>query len=224
MPVTLEEAKVGMTNKVDQAIIDKFQRASAILNALTFDNVVSPGTNGSTMGYSYKQLKTPSMAEGRKINSEYTAGEAKTELKHAVVKISGGAFEVDRVLENTAAQSEISFQLDQKTTAVINKFHNDFINGNTTTDEKDFDGLNVLITGASTECKPAVIDLTTQAKIKLASEGLVFEIDLWLATMQGKPQMLLMNSRMKTILSAVARAMKYYTPSINSFGETVDNG
>ena len=48
MPITLAQAKVGMANHVDQQVIDQFRRGSMLLNALTFDNSVSPGTGGST--------------------------------------------------------------------------------------------------------------------------------------------------------------------------------
>ena len=72
MPITLAEAKVGMTNKVDQQVIDTFQRSSLLLDRLTFDNSISPGTGGSTLSYGYVQLLTPSTAAVRTINSEYT--------------------------------------------------------------------------------------------------------------------------------------------------------
>ena len=118
MPITLEQSKVGLADHVDQQVIDEFRRDSFILDRLTFDNVVSPGTGGSTLTYGYLQLKTPSVAEGRKLNSEYTAGEAVKTQKTTNLKIFGGAYEVDRVLEDTAASSEIAFQLAQKIIAV----------------------------------------------------------------------------------------------------------
>ena len=102
MPITLEQAKVGMANKVDQAVIDEFRRNSAILNTLIFDDCVSPGTGGSTLTYGYTKLKTPSVAAGRAINSEYVAGEAIKEEASARIKIMGGSFEIDRVLEETS--------------------------------------------------------------------------------------------------------------------------
>lgn len=49
MPITLAQAKVGMANHVDQQVIDQFRRGSMLLEALTFDNSVSPGTGGSTL-------------------------------------------------------------------------------------------------------------------------------------------------------------------------------
>lgn len=62
MAITLAEAKVGMADKVDQQIIDMFRRSSLLLDRMTFDNCISPGTGGSTLAYGYIQLKTPSTA------------------------------------------------------------------------------------------------------------------------------------------------------------------
>ena len=69
MAITLAEAKVGMANHVEQAVIDMFQRSSLLLDRLTFDDAISPGTGGSTLTYGYVQLLTPSTAAVRTINS-----------------------------------------------------------------------------------------------------------------------------------------------------------
>ena len=229
MPLTLEQSKVGLADHIDQTVIDEFRRDSFILDKLTFDNAVSPGTGGSTLTYGYTQLKTPSVAEGRKINSEYQAGEALRTTKAVNLKIFGGAFEVDRVLEDTAAKSEISFQLQQKTKATSNKFHNDFINGKSTkngkadTDATAFDGLDVLCTGLSTEYKPKeAIDLSTADAIKANAESFTFELDSWLATLSQKPDALLVNSKIATALKHIAKLMCYYTRIEDAFGRTVD--
>lgn len=224
MPLTLAQAKVGMADKVDQMVVDEFRRDSFLLDKLIFDNTVSPGTGGSTMTYGYMQLLTPSTAEGRKLNEEYKPGEALKTKKSADLKIFGGSFQVDRVLEDTAAKSEIAFQLQQKTKAAANKFHYDFINADATTHETDFDGLDKLVTGSSTEAIPATsIDLSTTAKIAENAKDFAFAFDNWLSTLDGKPDMLLMNRRMKTIMGAVARELKYYTQSEDAFGRKVDN-
>ena len=75
--ITLAEAKVGMADKVDQAVIDEFRRGSLLLDKLVFDNAVSPGTGGSTLTYGYVKLKTPSTAGFRAINGTYNNNEAK---------------------------------------------------------------------------------------------------------------------------------------------------
>jgi hypothetical protein len=231
MPITLEQSKVGLADHVDQQVIDEFRRDSFILDRLTFDNVVSPGTGGSTLTYGCLQLKTPSVAEGRKLNSEYTAGEAVKTQKTTNLKIFGGAYEVDRVLEDTAASSEIAFQLAQKIIAVKNKFHYDFINGKSTvkgtaaTDNSGFDGLDVLVKGTNTEEKnaDAAFDLSTAAKIKENADAFTFALDSWLSEFSVKPDALLVNRKTATVLKTIAKMQGYYTRSEDSFGQGVDN-
>lgn len=230
MPITLADSKVGLADHVDQKVIDEFRRDSFILDRLTFDNAVSPGTGGSTLTYGYLQLKTPSVAEGRKLNSEYTAGEAIKTQKAVNLKIFGGAFEVDRVLEGTAASSEISFQLAEKIKAVKNKFHYDFINGKSTakgnagTDVTPFDGLDALVTGTNTEEKNATapFDMSSAAKIKENANEFMYALDNWLSKLSEKPDALLVNSKTATMLKTVAKMQGYYDRSKNDFGQKVE--
>lgn len=222
MPLTLQQAKVGLADKVVQTVIDEFRRESVLLDRMVFDDAVSAGTGGSTLTYGYLRLLTPSVAAGRAINANYTAGEALKVKKSTDLKIFGGAFEVDRVLEDSAAQSEITFQLQQKTIATVNKFHYDFINGDSSVTPEDFDGLDKMLTGASTEAT-STADLSTAANIKANASEFALELDNMLAELATKPDMLLVNSKMATALKAVARELGYYTRSENAFGQGVDN-
>lgn len=223
MPITLEQAKVGLADKVVQSVIDELRRGSFILDKLTFDNAVSPGTGGSTLTYGYTRLKTPSMAQGRKLNSEYTAGEAIREKATVDLKIFGGAFEVDRVLEGTAATSEIAFQLSQKTIAAKNKFHFDFMNGDSATHETDFDGIDKLVTGTATEIIPAAaIDLSDADKIEANARKFALELDRFLKKLNGKPSCLLVNGTMLPIMNQVAGKLGFYSRIKTAFGEDVD--
>jgi len=162
MAITLLEAKVGMADKVDQQIVDMFRRSSLLLDQITFDNCISPGTGGSTLTYGYIQLKSPSTAAVRTINSEYVPGEAKREKKTTNAVVMGGSFQVDRVLANTAgAVDEVAFQAEQKIKATANYFHNAVING---TQETSFDGLKKLLAGTDNEFT-SVTSLTTSAEL-----------------------------------------------------------
>ena len=113
MAITLQEAKIGMADKVDQSIVDMFRRNSLLLDNMVFDNVISPGTGGSTLTYGYIQLKSPSTAAVRTVGAEYVPGEAKKEKKTTSAVIMGGSFQVDRVLQNTSgAADELAFQAE----------------------------------------------------------------------------------------------------------------
>ena len=228
MAITLAEAKVGMADKVDQQVVDMFRRSSLLIDSLTFDNAISPGTGGSTLTYGYVQLKTPSTAAVRAINSEYAAGEAKREEKTAKAVIMGGSFEVDRVIQNTSgAIDEIAFQAEQKVIATSNYFHNLVINGSSSASAdgtrviNTFDGLDKTLTDASTEVDSAT-DLSTSALMDANANSFLDEVDEWLSLMDGTPDMLFMNTKMLAKFRGIARRAGYYTRSRDDFGRVVE--
>lgn len=225
MTITLEQSKVGMADKVDQTIIDLFRRESMLLDRLTFDNAVSPGTGGSTLTYGYMQLKTPSTTKFRSINEEYTPGEALREEKTASCKIFGGKFGIDRVIANTSgAVDELAFQMQEKVKAAVNLFNYTVINGDSAVNEKEFDGLDKMLKGTETEYVPeASIDLSTASAVKENAETFAFMLDEWIGSFAEKPEMLLMNDKMATKLKSVARTLGYYSRTEDAFGRGVDN-
>lgn len=219
MAITLEQAKVGMADKVDQQVVDMFRRSSLLLDRMTFDNAISPGTGGSTLVYGYTQLKTPSTAAVRAINTEYTPGEAIREEKTAKAVIMGGSFQVDRVIQSTSgAIDELVFQADEKVKAVSNFFTNAVING---TNATTFDGLKALLTGSSTEYT-ATSDLTTSANIDANYQHFLDELDEFISGLDGGADMLIMNRKMLGKLRGIARRAGYFSSSRDEFGRVVE--
>ena len=53
MAVTLQQAKLDSQDDIQKGVIDEFRKSSYILDNLTFDNAVTPGTNGATLTYGY---------------------------------------------------------------------------------------------------------------------------------------------------------------------------
>lgn len=226
MAITLAEAKVGMADKVDQKVVDTFRRSSLLLDKMVFDNAISPGTGGSTLTYGYIQLKTPSTAAVRQINSEYTAGEAKREEKTTKAVVMGGKFQIDRVLIGTAgAVDELAFQTEQKVKATANYFNNLVINGNKSNSGtgvlNTFDGLDKLLTGTETEITSAV-DVSTEALMNSNYNALLDEVDGFLSALDGKPSMLLMNNKMLSKMRSAARRAGYYSKTRDEFGRQVE--
>lgn len=224
--ITLQEAKVGMADKVDQKVVDTFRRSSLLLDKLVFDNAISPGTGGSTLTYGYIQLKTPSTAAVRQINSEYTAGEAKREEKTTKAVVMGGKFQIDRVLIGTAgAVDELAFQTEQKVKATANYFNNLVINGNKSNSGtgvlNTFDGLDKLLTGTETEIT-STVDVSTEALMNSNYNSLLDEVDGFLSALDGKPSMLLMNNKMLAKMRSAARRAGYYSKTRDEFGRQVE--
>ena len=227
MAITLEEAKVGMADHVDQKVVDTFQRSSLLLDKLTFDNAISPGTGGSTLAYGYTQLKTPATAGVRAINSEYTANEAKREKKTANAIIMGGAFSVDRVLQNTSGTvDELAFQLEQKIKATANEFHYLVINGKTSgtaapgKPDGTFDGLAKLLSGTSNEIGSEV-DVSTADLMTKNAQAFLDEVD-YLLSQVDNPNMLMMNGKMLTKFRGIARRAGYYERNKDDAGRVIE--
>ena len=220
MAITLSEAKISMADKVDQQVVDMFRRSSALLDNMVFDNVIAPGTGGSTLTYGYIQLKTPATAAVRTIGSEYTPGEAKREKKTTSAVIMGGSFQLDRVLQNTAgAADELAFQAEQKIKATANYFHNMVINGDSA--QGGFDGLKKLLTGTQNEISSTVA-LENSAQLDENYNAFLDEMDAFLATLDGTASMLLMNTQMLIKLRSIARRAGYYERTTDDFGRTVE--
>jgi len=221
--ITLEEAKVGMADKVAQTVIDEFRRSSLLLDSLKFDNAVSPGTGGSTLVYGYTRLKTPSTASFRAINTDYTPVEAVRDEASAKLKIFGGNFQLDRVIIDTAGVvNELNFQMRQKVMGATNLFHYTTINGDDTLNELEFEGLDKILTGTSTEIQGG-IDISTAALMDSNSQEFIDMLDAFLAELEGTPTMLMGNSKLLTKIKGIARRAGYYTRSEDAFGRTVDN-
>jgi len=224
MAITLAQAKVGLTNKVDQQVIDSFRRNSFLLDKLTFDDSVSPGTAGSTLVYGYNRLKTPGYAAFRALNAEYTAGHAIRESKTATLAIFGGSFEIDRVLANTSGVvNEIDFQIQQKVKAAVNHFHYNVINGDTAVDANGFDGLSKALTSSSTEINTtAVLDLSTEANITSNYLAFIALLESMLAELDGEANAIMVNPKLKVKINGVARRAGYYSQIEDAFGRKVD--
>lgn len=223
--ITLAQAKIGMANKVDQMVIDEFRRESQLMDMLMFDNSVSPGTGGSTLVYGYIKLKTPSTAAFRVLNAEYVNNEATREDATVTLKIFGGEFKLDRVIIKTSgAVEELGFQLKEKVKAAKNLFHYTAINGDDSVSAEEFDGLDVFLTGSTTEYNTAAdIDLSTSAAIDSNYRVFIDAFNKFLKKLDGKPTALLMNSDMQSVMESIGQRMGYFTASEDAFGEDVPN-
>jgi len=228
MAITLAEAKVGMADKVDQQVVDEFRRDSELLNALIFDDAVSPGTGGSTMTYGYTRLKTPSTVAVRKLNQEYQPNEAKREKDTADIVIFGGSFEIDRVIAQTdGAVDEVDFQIREKVKAASNYFHMLVINGSSATTgagyvNGTFNGLKKILSGSDTEFTTD-IDISTSALLDDNYNAVLDELDSFISKLAEKPDFLMMNNKMLTKIRSAARRAGYYERTKNDFGNYVES-
>lgn len=220
MAITLAEMKVGMSDKVAQKVVDTFIRESEVLELLPFDNCVSP-MGGSTLTYAYVQKKLPSTTGFRAINGEYGKSVATVEKKSTDLAILGGAFEIDRVINQASGMyNNLEFQIKEKILSAIGTFHNGMINGDTSVIDNSFDGLDKFLVGQETEFNTgAYVDLSTMANLKTNADAF-YEMLITLIN-RTSADALFVNEQMKTKIQTVARILGYKTESEEAFGRTI---
>lgn len=223
MAVTLAQAKLNVTDDLQLGIIDEFAKSSFILNNIPFHDCVSPVGGGATLTYGYTRLITQPTADFRAINSEYTPHEVQKQRYVTDLKVMGGSYEIDRVIADMGGLAdEVALQASQKVKAVSALFTDTIINGDSATNPLAFDGLDVAITGTSTEFTPDVaIDLSTSEAVEANYKEFVDMLDEWTATMDGIDAFLC-NSKMLAKFRAIARRMGQYQMSKNEFGQKVE--
>lgn len=224
MAITLQQAKLNTQDDIQKGVIDEFRKNSFILDNITFDNAVTPGTNGATLTYGYTRLITQPTAAFRAINSEYAPQEVTKDRYTVELKPFGGSFGIDRIVANTGGLvDEVNLQVQQKVKAANALFNDTIINGDSAVDANSFDGLNKAITGSSTEYNAgAVIDLSTSTALDTNYKQFMDLLDEFLSNLDGKPTFLGGNSKLITKIKSVARRAGYLTQSEDAFGRKVD--
>lgn len=228
MAITLADAQVNTQDDIDFHVIDEFRKQSAqVLNRITFDDSVSPGTAGASLVYGYTRVKTERGAAFRTQNAEYTASEAKRERFTVPLSPLGGTYKVDRVLANlgNAQTNEIVFQQGQLVKSSVARFVDEFING-VEADFADaspgFDGIDAAVTGTSTESYATgttahdfstIADKTDALNAKRA-------ITAWLRTMDGI-DVIYGNADGVAVLEYIADLIGFYNTTKDDWGQVV---
>ena len=225
MSVTLAQAKLNVQDDLQAGIIDEFAKSSFILNNIPFADVVSPTGGGATLTYAYTRQITQPTAAFRKVNAEYTPSEVQKQRYTTDLKVFGGAFEIDRIIAGMGGiVDEVAWQANQKVKAASALFSDTIINGNTSTNEDVFDGLDVALTGSATEVNASgtAIDLSTSANVTTNYIAFLDTLDEFLGELDGTPYALLVNSKMAAKLRAVARRAGMYQTTKDNFGRQVE--
>ena len=221
MAVTLAQAKLNVQDDIQAGIIDEFAKSSYLLNNIPFDDVVSPLGGGASLTYGYTRLVTQPTAAFRAVNEEYTPQEVKKQRYTVDLKIFGGAFEIDRIIAGMGGiVDEVQLQAAQKAKAASALFCDTVINGDSATNAKAFDGLDVALTGTDTEVTTTA-DLSTSALVTTNYMAFLDEFDEFLSNLNGTPDALLMNSKMAAKMRAVARRAGMYQTTQDAYGRTV---
>ena len=112
----------------------------------------------------------------------------------------------------------------QKIKAFKAGFCNAIVNGAVITDSKQFDGLDTLLTGSSTEIVAGGtgFDLSTFTKVKDKAAEFVAVLDDFLSILVEKPDALMGNSKMINKIKAIAKIVGTNTETKDDFGRSID--
>lgn len=218
MPVTLAEAANNATDDVSVEVINEF-RTNQLLDLLTFDDVVNPAGGGATLTYGYRRLSTLGTAAFRALNSEYVPSEVTT-TKHSIdLKVLGGSFQVDRVIAKigSAASGAVALNMSQKIEAARATFGDAFINGDSTIDDDEFDGLDKMLAGSTTEVTTEVNWQGAMNEDK--SFQIMDDLDTFLALLDGEPGAIISNRLAIAKIVAAVRRTNMYTQSVGPLGQ-----
>lgn len=226
MAVTLSQAQVNVQDDVDFAIIDQYRRSSWLLDQLTFDDCVSPGTAGATLTYGYTRLVNARQGGFRSINEEYAASQATRTRLTTDLKPLGGVFEVDRVISNLgdASTNEVSFQMGELIKGTANGFINEVVNGDVAVNTEGFDGLDKALTGSTTEMNASTSLDWTSATINSQdlAHGALDTLDEFLSLVVGGAHAIIGNRKSITRVRSLARRAGYYTREEDALGRVIE--
>lgn len=227
MAITLAGIQANLEDDIDFNTINELRMGSPfLLNAMPFDDVVVPGTNGGTLTAGYNRIASTRPAHTRQQNTEYPAFEA-TKRRVTVDLIPVGArYNIDRVFAKIGAASEVDFQQGQAVTATIAKFSDLFINGVAGADfsaaTPEFEGLDAAVTGTITEWtdngNPFDFDTITDKAGALAATR---QLRAWLRKFDGAPSAFFVNDDGAAWLDQLNDWIGYYTAVGDSFGGEV---
>ncbi len=222
MAVTLAQAQKLTTDKLYMKVIDEF-RKDGLLDLMLFDDCVSLN-GGSSLNYVYQRIKTLPTASFRAINSEYNSQEVDTQDYTAKLKVFGGKFSIDRVIQNhvKGITDQLTLQLTQKIKATKALFSDTFINGDSATNANAFDGLDKAITGSTTELKPATaIDLSTTAALDSNYKAFLDLLRKIKARMDGDANAMLVNKEMFAVFQSICDRATSFQQTKNELGTEV---
>lgn len=207
MAVTLVEAAKSSQNPLQSGVIELFARSQDILRTLPFDNI-----EGNALRYN-REESLPGIGF-RGVNEAYTESTGVINPLTEPLVIAGGDLDVDKFILRTMGNGQRTTQEEMKVKALSSRFVKAFIKGDNATEPREFDGLQVRLTGSQ---KISAGSTSGGAALSLAKlDEAIDAVD--------EPTHLVMNRTMRRRLSAAARSTSvggYITYDPDAFGRKV---
>lgn len=207
MSLTLLEAAKLSQNPVQSAIIEMYAMATDVMGALPFQ-----GISGNALKYNREEA-LPGIGF-RGVNEAYDESTGILNPVTETLAIAGGDLDVDTFIVKTMGMDQRSIQESMKIKALALAWVSAFINGDSETNPRYFDGLKVRLTG----------DQLFYAGATAAGDALsLAKLDELIDRVEN-PTHLIMNKTMKRRLAAAARSSSiggYITFTLDAFGRRV---
>lgn len=207
MALTLLEASKRTQDPVQSAVIEMYARNSSILLTLGIDTI-----QGSAMKYNREET-LPGVGF-RGINESYTESTGIINPQVEPLVIVGGDLDVDKFILETMGMGQRSTQEEMKVKALALAWTKTFIKGDQESDPREFDGLQVRLTGSQ------IIDAgSTDGGDALSLTKLDELIDA-----VDEPTHLIMNKTMRRRLTAASRSTSiggFITTEKDAFGRPI---
>lgn len=196
LTMTLADSLQLTTDTLQAGVIETLATESKILAELPFMNI-----QGS--GYTYNVEDELSDVKFRAVGEVIVPGHSGYETRTEALKILSDEAIVDtfQVAVYSNANDLMAIEIALKSKAIAHKFEKSFISGDTTTNPKEFDGLEKRV--------------KTDQKVT-ATTVMVDDVDTLLDLIQGSASALIMNK--KTRRAFVAENRKFITYTQNKFG------
>ncbi len=199
----LEASKLNDGVTVKAGVIEKYAQSSDILLALPFNDI-----EGNSLSYNIEET-LPGIGF-RGVNGSYTESTGILNPQVESLKIAGGDLDVDKFIVDTMGADQRAVQEGMKVKALALAWTKTFIKGDSTANPKEFDGLQVRLSG------DAVISNGTAGLSLLKLDEAIDAVD--------NPTHLIMNKTMRRRLTAAARNTAvggYITYDQDAFGRQV---
>lgn len=210
MAMTLIEAAKQAANGgavLRSSIIELYAQNSEILRTLPFINI-----QGNA--YKYNREETLPGVGFRGVNEAYTEDIGVINPVTDPLVIAGGDLDVDKFIVATMGGDQRSTREAMKVKALAHRWTKAFIKGDSLSDPREFDGLQVRLTGTQKIAAGSTANGTPLSLTKL--DELIDAVD--------DPTHLIMNRTMRRRLSAAARSTSvggFITFNVDEFGRQV---
>jgi hypothetical protein len=203
----LEAAKLHSGDAVRSAIIEMYAQSSDILRVLPFDNI-----QGNALKYNREET-LPGVGF-RGVNEAYTESTGVLNPITEPLVIAGGDLDVDLFLLDTMGQDQRAVQEAMKVKALAHKWTQTFLKGDSASEPRGFDGLQVRLTGSQ----------LIEAGSTDGGDALsLAKLDELIDAVQN-PTHLIMNKTMRRLLSQAARNTSvggFLTWDVDEFGRQI---